>query len=111
MIDFILIGKTRSIIRAPDLLITSGSMIELCFMKEKRQHDSAARQSLKLPLLLACLLACQFCVARAQAQSQLLAVEKDGKTGFIDNAGKLVIPFQFDKAMSCHEGVALGVGN
>jgi hypothetical protein len=59
------------------------------------------------PLLamLACLIACQFTFA--QSRTQLFVVEKDGKSGFIDQTGKLVIPFQFDKASDFHEGLAL----
>ena len=50
-----------------------------------------------------CLAACQF----SFGQAQLFVVEKDGQSGFIDQTGKVVIPFQFDKANSFHEGLAL----
>ena len=69
--------------------------------------QTIARQSIKPLVVLACLIACQFCVAQPQADSHLLAVEKDGKTGFIDHTGKVVIPFHFDQARSFHEGLAL----
>ena len=52
---------------------------------------------------------CSVCTAQPQPQpgDNLLAVVKDGKTGFIDHVGKMVIPFQFDQAMSFHDGAAL----
>jgi hypothetical protein len=47
----------------------------------------------------------------AQPQSQnaktLFPVNKDGKWGFIDRTGKIVIPLQFDSANDFHEGLAL----
>lgn len=36
----------------------------------------------------------------------LLAVEKDGKSGFIDTAGRVVIPLTYDNARSFSEGLA-----
>jgi hypothetical protein len=63
------------------------------------------RQTIRFLALLATLVAAQVCFA--QPQSQLIAVEKDGKTGFIDQTGKVVIPFQFDQANSFYEGLAL----
>src|SRR5436190_4402594 len=62
-------------------------------------------QPIRFLVILACLAACQLCFA--QPQSQLIVVEKDGRSGFIDNTGKVVIPFQFDKAYSFNEGLAL----
>ena len=50
---------------------------------------------------------CSVCTAQPQPGDDLLAVVKDGKTGFIDHAGKTVVPFQFDQAMSFHDGAAL----
>src|SRR5215471_17565120 len=64
-----------------------------------------ARQSTRLLVMLICLFGCKFCFA----QPQLFEVEKDGKSGFIDQTGKVVIPFRFDHAYSFHEGLALVV--
>ena len=41
----------------------------------------------------------------------LFAVEKDGKFGYIDRAGKIIIPLQFDSANEFHEGLALVTAN
>lgn len=60
-------------------------------------------------VILACLVTGEFCFAQPQPPSQLFVVEKDGKSGFIDITGKLVIPLQFDQADSFHEGLALVV--
>jgi hypothetical protein len=45
-----------------------------------------------------------FCFAQPQS---LIAVEKDGQSGFIDQTGKVVIPFQFDRASGFYDGLAL----
>jgi len=45
-----------------------------------------------------------FCFAQPHS---LIAVEKDGKSGFIDQTGKVVIPFQFDRASGFYDGLAL----
>src|SRR5947207_7561005 len=66
-----------------------------------------SKLSTTLLVMLACVVVCQFCAAQPQAESQLIAVEKDGKSGFIDHTGKVVIPFQFDSAHGFHEGLAL----
>ena len=65
------------------------------------------RQSIRFIVMLACLFAGQFCLAQPQSEKELFAVQKDGKTGFIDRTGKVVIPFQFDSAQSFYEGLAL----
>jgi hypothetical protein len=57
--------------------------------------------------MLVCLAAGHFAAAQPQATSQLIAVEKDGQSGFMDQTGKVVIPFQFDSAQGFHEGLAL----
>jgi hypothetical protein len=41
------------------------------------------------------------------AGRELFTVEQAGKWGFIDRAGKIVIPAQFDSANDFHEGLAL----
>ena len=64
-------------------------------------------QSIRLLAILACLICCGFCFAQTQPDLQLMVVEKDGKSGFIDQTGKVVIPFQYDQASSFHEGLAL----
>jgi len=65
------------------------------------------RQSIRIIVMLACLFAGQFCLAQPRPDNELFAVEKDRKTGFIDRTGKVVIPFQFDRANGFHEGLAL----
>ena len=54
-----------------------------------------------------CLIMCQLSVAQPQSLSALFPVSKDGKSGFIDNTGKVVIPLQFDSANDFSEGLAL----
>src|SRR5262252_8372250 len=54
-----------------------------------------------------CLFAGQLCLAQPQSLFALFAVYKDGKSGFIDNTGKIVIPLQFDSANGFSEGLAL----
>ena len=53
------------------------------------------------------LFACGFSFAQAQPENPLFIVEKDGKSGFIDRTGKIVIPLQFDSANGFSEGLAL----
>src|SRR5262250_2522337 len=60
-----------------------------------------------LLLLLLFLFACQLCLAQPQSATELFAVYKDGKSGFIDSTGKVVIPLQFDSANGFNEGLAL----
>jgi len=62
-------------------------------------------QSIRLSVILTCLCACNF--GFTESQAQLFVVEKDGKSGFIDQTGKVVIPFQFDSAQGFSEGLAL----
>lgn len=42
-----------------------------------------------------------------QFNEGLAAVKKDGKWGYIDETGEMVIPFQYDKAYLFREGLAL----
>src|ERR1700704_3111972 len=68
----------------------------------------------KQPLI--CLLIVTFlCAFSGRAQQPeskaLFPVEKDGKFGFIDRTGKIVIPLQFDSANDFHEGLALVTSN
>src|SRR5215831_15485948 len=58
-------------------------------------------------LLVLCLFTYQLCPAQPQNRTALFAVYKDGKSGFIDNTGKIVIPLQFDSANGFSEGLAL----
>jgi hypothetical protein len=58
-------------------------------------------------LLSLCLFVCQLCLAQPQSRTALFAVDKDGKSGFIDNTGQIVIPLQFDSANEFSEGLAL----
>lgn len=62
-------------------------------------------------VLLICLFACQFCLAQPQDGSQLFLIEKDGKSGFIDHNGKVVIAPQFDSVSGFSEGLALATCN
>jgi hypothetical protein len=39
-------------------------------------------------------------------EPDLFPVDKNGKTGYIDQTGKLIIPFQFDEAWAFSEGLA-----
>jgi WG repeat protein len=66
-------------------------------------------QTITLLAALVCFITCQ--LSFAQSHAQLFVVEKDGKSGFIDQTGKVVIPFQFEKASSFHEGLALVIVN
>lgn len=45
------------------------------------------------------------------ASKSLFAVEKDGKFGYIDHTGKIIIPLQFEGANEFHEGLALVTAN
>ena len=45
--------------------------------------------------------------AQEETSSRLLPIEHDGKVGFIDTAGRLVIPPQFDVASVCVPGMVL----
>ena len=47
------------------------------------------------------------CFAQRVPNNDLFAVEKNGKSGFIDRTGKIVIPLQFDSASPFSEGLAL----
>jgi WG containing repeat len=58
---------------------------------------------------------CSLCAAVTFAQpspaDRLFVVQKDGKSGFIDRTGKIVIPITFDSANDFHEGLALVMMN
>src|SRR6266849_5349942 len=60
-------------------------------------------------ILLTLFLSATLLAAQPQSQSAktFFPVEKDGKWGFIDRTGKIVIPLQFDGANEFHEGLAL----
>src|SRR2546421_12905534 len=47
------------------------------------------------------------CQGQSAGEKTLFPVERDGKWGFVDRTGKLVIPLQFDSANEFHEGLAL----
>jgi hypothetical protein len=49
----------------------------------------------------------QLSVAQPQPLYEIFAVDKDGKSGFIDNTGKIVIPLKFDSANNFRDGLAL----
>jgi hypothetical protein len=60
------------------------------------------------------LFACLFVsISRGQPpeSKSLFPVEKDGKFGFIDRTGRVVIPLQFQSANDFHEGLALVTSN
>ena len=46
-------------------------------------------------------------LAQQRDTQKLFSVEKNGKWGFIDDAGKVIIPLEFDSANEFHEGLAL----
>jgi hypothetical protein len=58
-------------------------------------------------LILVALLSAINCLGQQREIKKLFPVEKDGKWGFIDNAGRVVIPLEFDSASDFHEGLAL----
>jgi hypothetical protein len=64
---------------------------------------------------LICLLVVFLCAFNARGQQPetkaLFSVERDGKFGFIDRTGKVVIAPQFDSANDFHEGLALVISN
>ena len=57
-------------------------------------------------VLIACFFASSSRGQRPESKS-LFPVEKDGKFGYIDRTGKIIIPLQFDGANEFHEGLAL----
>lgn len=65
----------------------------------------------RIVLMLILLVACQNSSAQPQSDNQLFPIEKDGKAGFIDLTGKVVIPPQFDEVHGFSEGVALVMRN
>lgn len=66
----------------------------------------------RLICLLVVAFLCAFSGRGQQPDSKaLFSVEKDGKFGFIDRTGKIVIPVQFDSANDFHEGLALVTSN
>jgi len=60
-------------------------------------------------MALLCLLTGHVCVAQPQSKTELFSIEKDGKFGFIDRTGKVVIAPQFDSVSGFSEGLALAV--
>ncbi|HMG72574.1 MAG TPA: WG repeat-containing protein [Pyrinomonadaceae bacterium] len=64
-------------------------------------------------ILLTLLLSAVLLAAQPQSPNvkTLFPVDKDGKWGFIDRTGKIVIPLQFDSANDFHEGLALVTAN
>src|SRR6266536_3309670 len=67
------------------------------------------RTSSPVMILLSLLLFASLFTAQTRQQQarDLFPVEKDGKYGFIDRQGKIVIPIQFDGVNEFHEGLAL----
>ncbi len=62
-------------------------------------------------LLISLLALAPMSVVAKQPARALFPVEKDGKCGFIDRTGKVVIALQFDSANDFHEGLALVTAN
>ncbi len=58
-------------------------------------------------ILAVCTLCCHLALAQQSSREGLFVVQKDGKSGFIDRTGKVLIPIQFDSANNFHEGLAL----
>src|SRR6185369_12686271 len=69
------------------------------------------RRLIQFAVWLMCLFAVQLCLAQPQFERQLFRIEKDGKSGFIDRTGKVVIPPQFDSVSGFSEGLALAMRN
>src|SRR6185436_6374714 len=69
------------------------------------------RRLIQFAVWLTCLFAVQLCLAQPQYERQLFRIEKDGKSGFIDLTGKVVIPPQFDSVSGFSEGLALATRN
>jgi len=69
------------------------------------------RRLIQFAVWLICLFAVQLCIAQPQFERQLFRIEKDGKSGFIDRTGKVVIPPQFDSVSGFSEGLALATRN
>jgi hypothetical protein len=72
-------------------------------------------RSLSLPvltsMLIALLMLSTFSYSAQQQNAPFLfPVDKNGKFGYIDAGGKIVIPLQFDSARDFHEGLALVTG-
>lgn len=61
-------------------------------------------------VLLACLFTSGSIGQRPESKS-LFPVEKDGKFGYIDRYGRIIIPVQFDGANEFHDGLALVTAN
>ena len=74
------------------------------------ERTIVSRHYVGLIVMLPCLFACQFCFAQPQAKNEFTIVQQDGrnngKYGFIDRTGKVVVPFQFDHAWDFSEGLA-----
>lgn len=62
-----------------------------------------------IPVLLICLVAAFFaaCGGDSAGANKLYPIVKDGKWGYINNQGKIVIEPQFDAARDFHDGLAL----
>src|SRR2546430_7320576 len=77
-------------------------------MLSARTHVQLICRTLNRVLILAvCSLCCHFASAQQSSPEGLFLVQKDGKSGFIDRTGKVVIPIQFDSAGNFYEGLAL----
>jgi len=73
----------------------------------KTVRNFALRQTHRIFVFAICLVAGQFCLAQPPSGDQLFLIEQDGKSGFIDRTGKVVIAPQFDSAEGFSEGLAL----
>jgi hypothetical protein len=69
------------------------------------------KQANRILVIIFCLIACPVCLAQPQSGKQLFSIEKDGKSGFIDSSGKVVIAPQFDSTRGFSEGLALVTRN
>lgn len=65
------------------------------------------RRLIQFAVWLMCLLTVQLCIAQPQSGSELFMIDKDGKSGFIDTTGKVVIAPEFDSVNGFREGLAL----
>jgi WG containing repeat len=75
-------------------------------MLTKIRGANALKQANRIVVIIFCLIACRVCLAQPQSEKQLFSIEKDGKSGFIDSSGRVVIAPQFDTAHGFSEGLA-----
>src|SRR5262252_9571292 len=76
-------------------------------VNQEKETTFAAKPFNRIFVAIICLVVAQLCLAQPPAGDQLFLIEKDGKSGFIDRTGRVVIAPQFDSANGFSEGLAL----